>query len=277
MTNYEKYNDYFCELFHKETQHLMECSDYEQLKVVKDIAEAWADLQCIEAGDAMREIARKKYGYDGDMSHWSEEDIEGLYNIFNAGGKRARDSRGRYMPMRGTGSRTMVYNGGYPYEMSPYNGGDMRDMRDTRDGRRDMYDDREPRYIMRQDGGKPYFEPYNDGRGSIPKKLTHEQYLEWVHDLANADGSTGEHWKKEQTKEVQKKHGMTDIDETAFWAAMNVTYSDLCHFFKKHNIDNADAYAEYVVDFWFEDEDAVGGGADNAEKLAAYYHSVVEH
>lgn len=267
MTNYEKYNEYFCEAFHEAIQQLMKCDDYAQLKVVKDIAEAWADLQCIEAGDAMREIARKKYGYDGDMSHWSEEDIEGLYNIFNTGGKRARDNRGRYMPMRGTGSRTMVYNGGYPYEMYPY-AGDMRE--------REMHDNREPRYIMRQDGGKAYFEPYNAAGGTIPKKLTNVQYGEWVTDLVNADGSAGEHWTKEQTKEVQRKHGYTDIDETAFWAAMNISYSDLCGFFKKHGLDNPDTYAEYAVEFWFEDEDAVGGGNGGAEKLAAYYHSVVD-
>lgn len=111
---------------------------------------------------------------------------------------------------------------------------------------------------------------------AAPKKLTEEQYKEWMRGLVNADGSTGAHWTIEQTYQVQMQKGLAKYDKHAFWAAMNASYSDLCDLFKKHDMDTADAYAEYAVDFWFEDEDAVGDGKGNAEKLAAYYTAVVD-
>lgn len=111
---------------------------------------------------------------------------------------------------------------------------------------------------------------------AMPKKLTEEQYKEWMRGLENADGSTGAHWTIEQTHQVQMQKGLAKYDKHAFWAAMNASYSDLCTLFRKHDMDTADAYAEYAVDFWFEDEDAVGGGNGDAEKLAAYYTAVVD-
>lgn len=117
---------------------------------------------------------------------------------------------------------------------------------------------------------------YSGAGYATPKKLTEQQYKEWMRDLVNADGSTGPHWTIEQTQQVQNQKGLTQYDKHAFWAAMNASYSDLCTLFKKHGMDTADAYAEYAVDFWFEDEDAVGGGNGDAEKLAAYYTAVVE-
>lgn len=133
-------------------------------------------------------------------------------------------------------------------------------------------------YMVRQENGIPMITPYNrHEKGMIPKKLTDEQYKEWVEGMTNADGTKGPHWTKEETKKLQEKKGMTEIDPCAFWAAANAAYSDMCKFFKKYGIDTADAYADYVKTFWFEDEDAVGGGKGNTEKLAAYYTAVVEH
>lgn len=169
----------------------------------------------------------------------------------------------------------------YPYPttypgMSPYGDGGMyadgRSSRGYDRGRMDM----DGPYMLRQEGGKPVMTPYaHHDMKSMPKKLTKEQYDEWMENIVNADGSTGPHWTEEQTKKVQAQKGLEKIDSKAFWAAMNASYSDLCDFFKKHNL-NTDAVCEYTMAFWFEDEDAVGGGECNPEKLAAYYSAVVD-
>lgn len=301
MDKFAKYNELLCNEFCEEMKKFEEHPEYKQLKIVKDLAETWADMQCIEAGYAMRKIAEKKYGYGSDMEDWEEDDIYSIFDAVRGGrrGRRSRDSRGRYTANRGGRSgRGGMYNAmEYPYMPPMYNDYDYDDddygypmynrerRRDRRDERRDRrmgetYDEYDPNntYMVRQQNGHPIVTPYAKyEKGIAPKKLTKEQYEEWVEDMVNADGSSGAHWTIEQTKQLQKKKGYEEVEPYAFWAALNATYSDLCDFFKKHNIDNADAYADYTMDFWFEDEDSVNQGEpNNPAKLAAYYWHVVE-
>lgn len=100
--------------------------------------------------------------------------------------------------------------------------------------------------------------------------LSQEDAQAWCDGMQNEDGTTGPHWSLEQTKEVIQAHGI-EIDPYPFWAALNASYSDLCAFFKKYNIDAADAYLDYTMTFWFKDQDAV------KDKVGAYYDAVVKH
>lgn len=268
-----KYSDMYevlCEELCCEMEKFKHNPNIETLKCARELMKAIGDLQGIEAGSAMRDFAEDRWGYEMDEGF---PDYHGLYNA----AKRRKDSRGRYIgddgPDRRYGYPTYGPNRGgmYPGVMPGYSDRDRMGRDDTRRGYRD-----DEAYILRQEDGKPRMTPYAMHTGTIPKKLTEEQYKEWMHGLVNADGSSGPHWTIEQTKQVQQKAGMTDVDSTVFWVAMNASYSDLCEFFNKHGINDPVAYAEYVEAFWLDDEDSVGSD-DPRAKLAAYYTAVVEH
>lgn len=100
--------------------------------------------------------------------------------------------------------------------------------------------------------------------------MTRRMAEEWASKMQNADGTSGPRWNMEQTNKVmgQKQIGGSPVD---FYLALNATYSDLCRFFQKYNINNMDAYVDFAKVFWLEDKDAV------PDKLAAYYNTVVRH
>lgn len=101
------------------------------------------------------------------------------------------------------------------------------------------------------------------------KEFTVEDAEEWVRNMKNTDGSTGEHWTMQQIKQLIAQRRL-ECDPIELYIALNATYSDLSKFFKKYNINNMDAYIDYAKMFWLEDEDAVD------DKLAAYYMYVVK-
>lgn len=92
----------------------------------------------------------------------------------------------------------------------------------------------------------------------------------WVSGMKNRDGTTGPHFSWAKTQEIMQQHTL-DYDPVKFWAALNATYSDMCAFFRKYNVNTIGAYVDHTIDFWFEDQDAV------ENKLAAYYACVVRH
>lgn len=106
--------------------------------------------------------------------------------------------------------------------------------------------------------------------GESDYTLSREDAESWCSGMQNEDGSSGPYWSMEQIKTVMEQHAMT-YNPNEFWAAMNASYSDLCGFFKKYNINTLDAYIDYTRDFWFKDKDAV------EDKIGAYYSSVVKH
>lgn len=288
-----------------EMEKFEENPNKETLSCIKELLETMNELQEIEAGKAMRDFAEERLGYEMDEGFYPYSSYEysrfpSLYNDGRTGrGNRSGDGRRKsnggnrggqrgyndysgnpsgyptYGPNRGN-----IYPNGMPnYMRREENGRRARvDGGDDRMGMEWDYDNYDPdqTYMLRQENGKPQMTPYAMHTGTIPKKLTEDQYKEWMRDLANADGTSGPHWTMEQTKQVQQKANMTDIDPWVFYVAMNASYSDLCEFFKKHGLDDAMAYAEYVEAFWIDDEDSVGSD-DPRAKLAAYYTSVVEH
>lgn len=112
---------------------------------------------------------------------------------------------------------------------------------------------------------------YPSEKKTVP--MTRHIAEEWASKMQNADGTTGPHWNMEQAKQVmaQKEIGGSPID---FWLALSMMYSDYCKVAKKLGVNTVDFYAS-MAEAFLNDKDAVGGGG--AEKLAAYYNSVVRH
>lgn len=100
------------------------------------------------------------------------------------------------------------------------------------------------------------------GKGERIGRLTIEDAEEWTHSMRNSDGSRGEHWNYDQTEHVRKQHGY-DCNPTAFYAAMNMAYSDYYNTAQEFGLNNPDFYAKIAHDF-LDDEDAV------SNKIAVY-------
>lgn len=96
---------------------------------------------------------------------------------------------------------------------------------------------------------------------------------EWVEHMVNEDGTMGAHWTVAQTTPLAATAGITlgDITDCAWNAAMNMMYSDYCAVATKFNVNKPEFYAEMAKAFLC-DKDA----PSPMEKLAAYYHGIVE-
>lgn len=105
-----------------------------------------------------------------------------------------------------------------------------------------------------------------EGKGTTP--MTKEKAMAWAEMLENEDGTFGPHWTMEQTKQVMAQKKL-QCDPVEFFLALNLTYSDLCNVFRKHGINNMDAYVDFAKAFWLEDRDISG------DKLSKYYEMVV--
>ena len=101
--------------------------------------------------------------------------------------------------------------------------------------------------------------------------FTEDDARRWVQHMKNADGSTGPHWTQEQTAAVAGSVGVHDVDPWAWYAAMNMMYSDYWESAMRYGVDRPEYYADLAKEFLF-DKDA--GGPE--EKIAGYYHGIVE-
>lgn len=97
------------------------------------------------------------------------------------------------------------------------------------------------------------------------KGFTMEDAKNWVRHMENEDGSTGEQWTMDATREFKKEMGV-DVPDCVWYATMNMMRSDYYNVAKKYGVDKPDFYADMAEAFLF-DEDAPGA----EEKLAAYY------
>ena len=91
--------------------------------------------------------------------------------------------------------------------------------------------------------------------------------------MDNADGTTGQHWTEDQTASIAAAIGVTFDHVTAeeFCAAMNMMYSDYFPVGVKYGVDRPEFYADLAKAFLFDKD-----GPAPSEKLAEYYHKVVE-
>lgn len=248
----------------------------ETLKNIKDILESISELQEIEAGSAMRDFAEDRWGYNMDDGMPSHYGLPGLYNNvpMRSRGNRGRSMQGDYSTSPNTryGYPTYGPNRGnmYPGGMPGYGDNDRMDRTGREDGSKMGYDD-EP-YILRQENGKPRMTPYAMHTGVVPKKMTDEEYKEWMQNLVNSDGTDGSKWTKQQIESEAKKIGLdySGIGIDALWACVNMMYSDYCEVAQKYGVNNPGFYI-HLADAFLNDDDFDGTGK---EKLSIYYHTI---
>lgn len=199
-------------------------------------------------------------------------------NILNSG-KKEDEGRYRGDEKRGrTGDYDRAHNDHrYEREFERGERGEMR--RENYDGmnwgekgRYKDYDDREDeRY---EGGGGRYAGNFRHSQNSreheTDEKVKFDEHKakEWVGRMKNNDGTTGEHFKAEQTEQMRNAH-CPDCDKMEFWAAMNMMYSDYCDVAKKMNIDRPDFYAHMAKAFLM-DKDA------GEDKMAKYMKYIAE-
>lgn len=116
--------------------------------------------------------------------------------------------------------------------------------------------------------GGERMEGHGSGSGAMP--FTRELAQEWVHNMKNADGTTGPHWTMEKTEEARAQRGI-NCDGLVWWVTMNMIYSDYAKVAEKVNANSMDFYV-YMAKAFLEDKDA---RAQGREKLARYYEYVV--
>ena len=94
----------------------------------------------------------------------------------------------------------------------------------------------------------------------------------WVSGMKNEDGTAGAHWTKEETSGVAKTVNVKfeHITDYCWWVTMNMMYSDYCEVAKKYGANTPQFYADMAKAFLFDKD-----GGKPKEKLAGYYHSIV--
>ena len=93
----------------------------------------------------------------------------------------------------------------------------------------------------------------------------------WVSHMENEDGSVGGHWTTDQTSAAARSIGvdLSTVGTAAWYAAMNMVYSDYYGVAREYGLDRPDFYAKLAQAFLM-DKDA--GGPQR--KIAAYYRCV---
>lgn len=106
--------------------------------------------------------------------------------------------------------------------------------------------------------------------GEHETKLTREKAEEWVRKMSH----NGQMWTFEDAKRIGEECGVKDDKQSQidFYAALNMVASDYGKVARKYGVDDERFYADLAMAF-LHDED----GKRPAEKLAAYYKSVVPH
>ena len=182
--------------------------------------------------------------------------------------------------------RGVKYTGRYGIGGRDYD--DRRDYNDNADyrmdNRRDYRDQEDMDYARR---GSLRYDYERDMRGDM-RDMAHDYAMDgamrmpmqemdkWKHSLMNEDGSQGEHFKKEQIKQMADKVGASykNYDEMDLCMVTNMLYSDYCEALKGVFPPEKELMV-YVkmAKAWLEDKDV---SAKGAEKLMAYYYCIVK-
>lgn len=93
----------------------------------------------------------------------------------------------------------------------------------------------------------------------------------WTSRMRNEDGTAGAKWTIDQTNAAGRSVGvpLAEVGEAAFFAAMNMMYSDYCAVARTFGVDRPDFYAQMAKAFLM-DRDA---GAPE-EKIERYWRYV---
>lgn len=195
------------------------------------------------------------------------EEDERDYRDFQDGGDYQDGRRGvKYTGRYGIGGRD--HN-----DMGDFADGRRRDYRDYQDSR-DSARRGKLRYNYENDYDMEEDEEEDemDGAMKIPKR----DMQKWKRSLRNADGTQGEHFKKEDIEQVADKVGVEyeHYDEKDFCMVVNMLYSDYAEALKGFFPPDKELVV-YVklAKAWLEDKDAAAKGS---EKLMAYYYCIVD-
>lgn len=129
-------------------------------------------------------------------------------------------------------------------------------------GDRDKEEHRRDRSEDRYRDGDRRRKPYDERE---PKRLTKADAESWVRRMKNADGSAGEHWDYGQTEQVRQQKGYK-CDPVAFYATMNMMYSDYSQVARDTGCNTVDFYAGMAKAF-LDDADAP---SDKIERYMEY-------
>lgn len=88
---------------------------------------------------------------------------------------------------------------------------------------------------------------------------------EMAHDIVNKMQPYGEHWKYEQTRQIQRDYGVEEINPIDFYIVLNSAYNDYKELFK----ENIEMYIVYT-ELFIEDEDA------KKDKVFLYFTKIPE-
>lgn len=93
----------------------------------------------------------------------------------------------------------------------------------------------------------------------------------WTSRMQNEDGTAGAKWTIEQTSAAGRSAGvpLSEVGEAAFFAAMNMMYSDYCAVARMFGIDRPDFYAQMAKAFLL-DKDA----GEPEDKIERYWRCV---
>lgn len=295
---YEDWNKLFCDELCEEISKFEKCPTEEKLHVIDKLIEIINGLQEMEMDGAIRRIAEDHYGYDSGTGRFRRDGMERFgrdaemefIEMFNAargrGRGRRRDSRGRFIGNMADPRYMPPYypdmdDDGYPWERPYYMMNDgkreysadrfKRDDERSRDG---MNKD-DGMYMLRQKDGMPIMTPYNaHDPHDIPKKLTDQQYDEWMKSVENEDGTDQAHWSKQQVEAELKKASIdyNKLGLSTWWACVNMMYSDYCEVGESFGVNKPMFYIKLAEAFL---DDSDFPGTDGREKMSIYYHTIV--
>lgn len=107
-------------------------------------------------------------------------------------------------------------------------------------------------------------------------ELTESEMKDWKRSLKNADGTTGEHFEKNELMTAAEKMGIkfNDYDEKELCLTANMLYSDYCLVLKPFVTADKEpwVYVAFAKAFLEDKDSALKGG----EKLSAYYNCIVK-
>lgn len=99
-----------------------------------------------------------------------------------------------------------------------------------------------------------------------PHIFSCEMSREWTAKMQNADGTKGAHWTYEQVRKHMERYNVS-FDPCAFYATLNMVYSDYFAVAKKYGV-NKDCFYIDIAKAFLMDADA------KPDKLARYYKYV---
>lgn len=167
--------------------------------------------------------------------------------------------------------------------------GGRRDSKDYREGYEDGYEDSRRDYRSGRDSRKGDMRDYEDERlyrgevevtdhrdyHNVPARLSKHDKRRWKQMLENFDGTKGPHYDMMQIMQAADKLGIKfdEYDEGEFCLTVNMMYADYGQVVKKHvGSDKELMCCAELAKAFLEDPD----GPDPSEKLALYFHCVVD-